>query len=155
MTYSNFIIGSGLLMLAAGFGIPMMANLNAGLGTKLGNPLSAVVVLTGVTFLTSSLVLIASGGVGDFPNIAQFKAIPKQYFLGGVLFVFYISSITWAAPKIGLGNAIFIVLLGQLSSAVVIDHFGLFGAIKSTITPKRALGLFVMAVGLYLAQKDV
>ncbi len=155
MTISNFLIGTTLLMLAAGFGIPMMANLNAGLGVRLSNPLAAVVVLTGVTFLTSSLVLLASGGIGDLPVIGHFKTIPTVYFLGGVLFVFYITSITWAAPRIGVGNAIFIILLGQLLSATTIDHFGLFGAIKSTITPKRALGLLVMAVGLYLAQKEV
>ncbi|ACT59923.1 DMT family transporter [Hirschia baltica] len=155
MTISNFLIGTTLLMLAAGFGIPMMANLNAGLGVRLSNPLAAVVVLTGVTFLTSSLVLLASGGIGDLLVIGHFKTIPTVYFLGGVLFVFYITSITWAAPRIGVGNAIFIILLGQLLSATTIDHFGLFGAIKSTITPKRALGLLVMAIGLYLAQKEV
>ncbi len=155
MTISNFLIGTTLLMMAAGFGIPMMANLNAGLGVRLSNPLAAVVILTGVTFLTSSLVLLSTGGIGDLPDIGQVKTIPTVYFLGGVLFVFYITSVTWAAPRIGVGNAIFIVLLGQLLSATTIDHFGLFGAIKSTITPKRALGLLVMAIGLYLAQKEV
>lgn len=155
MPISNFIIGSTLLMLAAGFGIPMMANLNGGLGVRLGNPVAAVVVLTGVTFLTSCLVLTATGGLDALPNVDQFKTIPTVYFLGGVLFVFYITSITWAAPRIGVGNAIFIVLLGQLLSATAIDHFGLFGAIKSAITPKRALGIVVMAIGLYLARREV
>ena len=56
---------------------------------------------------------------------------------------------------IGLGNAIFFVLLGQIVAAAIIDHFGLLGAIQSAITPKRALGLVVMAVGLYLARKPV
>ena len=60
-----------------------------------------------------------------------------------------------AAPKIGIGNAIFFVLLGQLAAAAAIDHFGLWGAMKSTLTPRRAAGIAVMALGVYLARKPV
>ena len=155
MSVTNFMIASTLLMFAAGFGIPMMANLNAGLNVRLSSPFAAVVVLTLVTFATSSIVLLMTHGVAALPKANDFKTIPPIYFLGGVLFVFYITSITWAAPKIGLGNAIFVVLLGQLTSATVIDHFGLFGAIQSSITPKRILGLAVMVIGIILARKEV
>jgi transporter family-2 protein len=41
---------------------------------------------------------------------------------------FYVLSITYIAPTFGVGNAVFFVLLGQLVSAAIIDHFGLFGA---------------------------
>ena len=62
-------------------------------------------------------------------------------------------SVTLSAPRIGVGNAIFFVLLGQLIAAATIDHFGLFGALKTELTVRRALGLVVMAVGVYLAKK--
>ena len=52
-----------------------------------------------------------------------------------------------------MGNAIFFVLLGQLVAAAAIDHFGLWGAIKSTLTLRRGIGIGVMAVGVYLARK--
>ena len=64
-----------------------------------------------------------------------------------------VRSVTWSAPRIGVGNAIFFVLLGQLIAAATIDHFGLFGALKTELTARRALGLVVMAVGVYLAKK--
>lgn len=155
MTVSHFVIGSSLLMLAAGFGIPMMANLNAGLGVRLSNPLAAVVFLTFFSFIVSSFLLLATGGVGDLPKIEHFKTVETHYFLAGILFIFYITSITWAAPRIGVGNAIFLVLLGQLMSATIIDHFGLLGAIKSEITPKRVLGLVFMAIGIFLARREL
>jgi transporter family-2 protein len=69
--------------------------------------------------------------------------------------VFYIASITTIGPRIGIGNAIFFVLLGQLIAAAVIDHFGLFGAIKSALTFQRSIGIVVMAIGVYLAKKVV
>ena len=67
----------------------------------------------------------------------------------------YVLSITWAAPRIGIGNAVFFVLLGQLIAAALIDHFGLWGAMVATLTPRRLVGIAVMAQGVYLARKPV
>jgi transporter family-2 protein len=89
---------------------------------------------------------------GSPPPDAFGKAPWWSYFAAlGV--VFYVLSVTWSAPRIGVGNAIFFVLLGQLVAAAAIDHFGLFGALKTTLTLKRAAGLLVMALGVYLAKK--
>jgi transporter family-2 protein len=65
---------------------------------------------------------------------------------------FYVLTITWIAPTFGIGNAVFFVLLGQLVSAAVIDHFGLFGAQVTPVSPLRALGIAVMAGGVALTQ---
>jgi bacterial/archaeal transporter family-2 protein len=62
-------------------------------------------------------------------------------------------SITWIAPRFGVGNAIFYVLLGQLISAAAIDHLGLIGAIVKPLTLWRAGGLMLMAVGVLLTQR--
>jgi transporter family-2 protein len=48
---------------------------------------------------------------------------------------FYVLTITWIAPTFGIGNAVFFVLLGQLVSAALIDHFGLFGAQVTPVSP--------------------
>jgi bacterial/archaeal transporter family-2 protein len=69
--------------------------------------------------------------------------------------VFYALSITYFAPRIGVGNAVFFVLLGQLVAAAAIDHYGLLGAAQFPLTPRRALGVAVMAVGVWLAKRTV
>jgi len=134
-------------MLLAGLGIPIMAALNAGLGGKLQNPTLATVILFGVGFLGSLLFMLAREGIPAFNNYA---AIPKYYFFGGFFVVFYILSITWAAPKFGIGNAISFVLLGQLISMAIIDQFSLLGAPYYAITIKRFLGLIFMVTGVVL-----
>ncbi len=139
------------LMLIAGMGIPVMAALNTGLSQHLQSPMGAVLVLTLVAMIIAVLGLTISGG----PNLTAIGTTPPIYFFAGALFVLYIGSITFAAPKIGLGTAVFYVLLGQLISASIIDHFGLWGSQISIITPKRLLGLAFMALGVYLARKDV
>jgi transporter family-2 protein len=67
--------------------------------------------------------------------------------------LFYTLSITWVGPKFGIGNAVSFVLLGQLISMSVIDHYGLMGALNYPVTLQRITGLICMAVGVFLVVK--
>jgi transporter family-2 protein len=137
------------MMFAAGIGIPVFAAFNSGLGKQLGGPIAATAAAFAVG-LVIALVLVAATG---FPKAEAFNFSTPYIWFGAVFILFYGASVTYAAPRIGLGNAIFFVLLGQIVAAAAIDHFGWLGAIQSAMTPKRALGIAVMAVGLYLARK--
>ncbi len=137
------------LMVAAGVGIPIMATLNAGVGQQLQSPVAASAMLFGFGLIIALAILAFTG----MPTGEQVAAVPAWRYTGALLVVFYILSITWAAPRIGVGNAIFFVLLGQLVAAAAIDHYGLWGAIKSELTLRRAAGILVMAVGVYLARE--
>lgn len=138
-----------LLMLVAGAGIPVMAALNANLGTHIQSPIAASVILFALGFAVTALILLAVGA----PRLDAFRGVSPWVFAAAVLVAFYLVSITWSAPRVGVGNAVFFVLLGQLIAAAAIDHWGLFGAIQSSLTWKRAFGLLVMALGVYLAKK--
>ncbi len=138
-----------VITLIAGIGIPIMAAMNAHLGARLGNPAAASVVL----FLVGLIAALLTLGFTDMPSRATVLAAPRLYFLGGLLMAFYVLSITWIAPRFGVGNAIFFVLLGQLISASIIDHFGLFGATAVPIEGRRIIGLVFMAIGVFLARR--
>jgi len=138
-----------LVMLAAGIGIPVLAALNAQLGTRLGSPAAAATCLFVVAFLSASTVMLLTGPQA----IATAVSAPKHLFLAGTLVAFYILTITWAAPKFGVGNAVFFVLLGQMISAAAIDHFGLLGARISPLSLTRASGIALMAFGVLLTQR--
>lgn len=136
------------LMLLAGIGIPLLAALNARLGANIGSPASAALILFLVAFAATAGVVLATGARG-------FSAMPEQpgyLFLAGLFVAFYVLSITYVAPTFGVGNAVFFVLLGQLVSAALIDHFGLFGAQIQPVNPLRLLGIIVMAGGVALTQ---
>ena len=90
-----------------------------------------------------------------FPSASSFTLDKPWLYGASVFMLFYATAIAFSAPRIGLGNAIFFVLTGQLIAAATIDHFGLLGVIQTSLTPKRILGIAVMAVGLYLARKPV
>ncbi len=137
------------IMLAAGFGIPLLAGLNSALGIRLGNPAAAAVLLFLVALGATIVVFLLTGARG-FENLA---GTPKHLFLAGFLVAFYVLSVTWIAPRFGVGNAIFFVLAGQLLSAALIDHFGLFGAEQTSLTMTRSGGILVMLLGIFLTQK--
>jgi len=138
------------IMLAAGIGIPVLAALNAALGQRLGAPIAAGTILFCVALGTTVIALFVTGGVG---HLSKASDAPKHLFLAGFLVAFYVLSITFVAPKFGVGNAVFFVLLGQLISAAAIDHFGLFGAQISPLSLTRAGGIGLMAAGVWLTQQ--
>ncbi len=146
--HASFLSIAGLMFLT-GVGIPIMATWNAGLGQHFGSPALATFIIFCVGALIAGAVLLVSG----VPQNVSFAVERPYAYLAAAFVIFYVLSITWAAPRIGIGNAVFFVLLGQLVAAAAIDHFGLWGAIKTEITPRRVAGIAVMAAGVYLARK--
>ena len=138
-----------LIMLAAGVGIPVLAALNAALGRHIGSPAVAATVLFVIAFAVSAVTALLTNPQA----VAKLPTAPRHLFLAGTLVAFYVLSITWIAPTMGVGNAVFFVLLGQLISAAAIDHFGLFTAQVSPLTLTRAAGIALMAAGVFVTQK--
>ncbi len=144
----NFIYA--IVMFMAGVGIPIMGALSGGLGARLQSPALAAVILFVVGFVIAVVYLFMVEGIPrSIPNVS----IPIQYYLGGVFIIFYTLSITYIGPKFGIGNAVCFVLLGQLISMSVIDHFGLLSSLQYSITLQRFAGLLFMAVGVFLVVK--
>lgn len=148
MTGQSWPLYAGV-MVAAGVGIPILAALNSGLGTRIGSPTAAGAIGIGVAFAVAAVIAYFAG----LPRNVQWVAVPPQYYVGGVFMAFYLMSITWVAPRFGVGNAVFCVLLGQMMCAAIIDHYGLFGSPRSTIGLVRLSGITLMIIGLYLARK--
>jgi len=138
------------LMVAAGMGIPLLAALNAALGLRLGSPVAAGAILFAVAFAVALVILLVTG---QGSALAKAPGQPPILFLAGGLMVFYLLSITFVAPRFGLGNAILFVLLGQLVSSAIIDATGLMGLAARPVTMTRIAGLGVMAIGVFLSQR--
>ena len=139
--------GYAFLMLFAGMGIPIMAALNAGLGAKLQSPAFAATILFLVGLIGSTIFLLVFEGV---PSSGLNKEIPIYFYSGGLFVLFYVLSISWVAPRFGIGNAISFVLLGQLLAMITVDQFGLMGAQQTSLTWQRIIGLVFMSIGVFL-----
>ena len=152
MNSSHHPLFFALLMLVAGLGIPIMAALNSGLGAKLHSPTLATTILFFVGGAISLALFFLTGGI---PKSASQEPIPLYFYFGGIFVITYILGITWVAPKFGVGNAVSFVLLGQLISMVIIDHYGLLGAQYNPISKQRIFGLVFMVVGVFLTVRRI
>jgi transporter family-2 protein len=143
-------VSYALWAFAAGALIPLMAILNAGLARAVGGPVQAAVILFTIGLVTS--LLVAATATVRIPELATMVRIPPAQFAGGVIVAFYVLSITFLAPRFGVGNAILFAVTAQLLSSAVIDHYALAGASLRPLTSTRVLGLTIVIIGLVLTQ---
>ena len=80
MSYSTYAV----IMLAAGFGIPVMAALNAALGKIISTPAGAVVMLLLVAMIAAGAICTISGRL----SLTTLLTAPKHLFLAGVFAAF-------------------------------------------------------------------
>ena len=90
--------------------------------------------------------------ISDKSFVKQIPSAPKYLFVAGAFIAFYVLSISFVAPDFGIGNAIFFVLLGQLLSTAIIDHYGLFGSQINHLSMMCISEILVMVFGVWLTQ---
>jgi transporter family-2 protein len=143
-------VSYALWAFAAGALIPLMAILNAGLARGVGGPVQAAVVLMTIGLVAT--LLVAATASARIPELPAMVRIPLGHYAGGVIVAFYVLSITFIAPRFGVGNAILFAVTAQLLSSAVIDHFALAGAALRPLTSLRVLGLTIVIIGVVLTQ---
>jgi transporter family-2 protein len=135
----------GLIAAVAGGATALQAAANAGLSSRIG--LAAALLVNTAIVLVGTLVLyFARGPRGSFfPSGA-----PWILYLGGVYGFVIIVSLAFVFPRIGAAVAIALVVLGQSSAALAIDHFGLMGMPQEPVTLVRLVGLLLVGGGVAL-----
>lgn len=135
---------------AAGALIPLMAILNAGVARTAGGQVQATVILFAIGLIASLLLAVITAA--RLPDLhALLRVAPHQY-AGGVIVGFYILSITFLAPRFGVGNAILFAVTAQLITSALIDHFALAGATLRPLTRMRVVGLLMVITGVVITQ---
>jgi transporter family-2 protein len=140
----------GLLALVSGALIPVQAASNAALSRTLqGNVPFAAMTLFFVAFVAAALVVALSAE--GLPSFGELREAPWWSYSGGPIVAFYVLTITFLAPRLGVGNAIALIVTGQVVAALAIDHFGLMRSLVFHLTPMRVLGAALMIAGVFLA----
>ncbi|MEC9488609.1 MAG: DMT family transporter [Halanaerobium sp.] len=143
---SSFLSGF-LFASLAGLLMAVQGSINSVLGKKVGLwEANLIVHVTGVFVLVLILFLLRVGSSG-FHKLSQ---APWYTFLGGLLGVMIIYGVTVSIPKLGVAIATTAIVVAQVSTALVIDHFGLFGLEEVPFSWLKALGLVFLAIGTRL-----
>ena len=140
----------GLMALVSGALIPVQAASNAALSRLInGNVPFAAMTLFLVAAVATALVVAVLGE--GLPNVDQLRAAPWWSYSGGLIVAFYVFTITFLSPRLGVGSAIALIVTGQVLSALTIDHFGLMRSLQISLTPTRFAGAALIIVGAFLA----
>lgn len=77
-------------------------------------------------------------------------SVPWYLYFGGVLSVIIVGLVAVSIPKVGVCNATTAIIIGQVSMAVLIDHFGWFGVSRLPWSPWQLVGIGFFAAGAKL-----
>ena len=137
-----------LFAVAAGAGVAAQAVINGRLRFILGAPVWAATAQFVVGLLM--LVLFATLSRQSLPAAADIARAPWWMWTGGFFGAFFILMAVVTTPVLGAALMLASSIVGQLAAALVIDHYGLFGATEIPISGTRVLGVVLLAVGVIL-----
>lgn len=136
-----------LMAFGIGMGIAVQAAINSSLAIGLGGrPLAAAFFSFAIGTLCLGLVMMWQG---DWQSILDnVTDQPWWRWVGGAIGAVFVFITAFLAPKIGLVNMVFLIILGQLIAGMVIDHFGLIEMPVRSLGLHKYIGLGVMLIGL-------
>ncbi|CAH0262700.1 hypothetical protein SRABI96_03472 [Peribacillus sp. Bi96] len=129
----------------AGVFISLQTVFNTRVSEKVGSLATTTIVL-GLGFISSLSIFM----IMEDTNLLAIGSINKLYLLSGVLGVMLVYCIMQAIRLLGPAYAISIVLVAQLTMAVLIDTFGWFGFERAPFTLNKLIGIGIMIAGIIM-----
>jgi bacterial/archaeal transporter family-2 protein len=134
-----------LFSIIAGVAMSLQGVFNTRLGEKVGSWESNVFV-QGTGFLIALIVLMFAGN-GGFKHI---KEVNKLYLFGGLLGVIIVFTVMQGIKSMGPTCSIAIILIAQLTSAALIDAFGVFDTVQIKFGLTKLVGIVIMIIGIVI-----
>ncbi len=139
------VIVIGLL---GGVSVGIQTPIAGGMGQKIGGTAGSFIVhLSGM--ILSGVLLFAKGG----EKIRDWHTLPWYMLIAGVFGLILYQTINITSPRIGTTLMIALIIIGQLLTGTIIDHFGLLGTVTRHIDLTRGLGIIALLIGGYLIAK--
>ena len=142
---NNFYL---LLAFVTGAGVAAQSVINSRLRLQLGSPIWAAAAQFIVGLILLLIVAVASRQ--PTPVIAGLGSGPWWVWTGGIFGAAFIVVTIVLTAKIGATLTLASIIVGQLTAALVVDHYGLFGGTVVRLTPTRLAGVALLILGVTL-----
>ena len=139
------------LPILSGVAIAVQALINGQLRVAIGSPLVAALI----SFLTGTVLLVLLIAVtrAPIPSLHTLQQVSWVKWTGGLLGAFFVLAVIVSIQKIPSANMFALIITSQFITALLIDHFGWFGAIQTSVSPMRLAGVAMLIGGAYLIIK--
>jgi bacterial/archaeal transporter family-2 protein len=143
------------IIIAAGALVAMQAGTNAAMQKSLQNPFlsSAVSFAGGLLSLLLVLSIYMAFDKAPLPRAHQWAAAPWWAWTGGALGAVYVLTGVLTVEKVGTGVFVCMSVTASILASLAIDHFGLVGMHRHTVSPGRLIGGALMVAGMLLIGK--
>ncbi|MCX7781238.1 MAG: DMT family transporter [Negativicutes bacterium] len=136
-----------LLALLSGVLMAVQGTLNTALSKAVGLLEATFVVhITGTIGVVIALFVMKMGK----GSLSAWSTAPWYAYLGGIIGVFIIYLVAASIPRVGVANATTAIIVGQVLTAIIIDHVGGFGMERAPCSWGQLLGLALLAAGAKL-----
>ncbi len=129
--------------------IAFQAPINAGLSRAVDSSVAAATISFGIGFVVLSLITLFSG---DGPAFAKVATAPRWLLIGGLLGAVYVWSALWVVPILGVLTTTLLLILGQMTASLILDHIGAFGLPVRDISVQRVLSILLVGAGAFLSR---
>jgi transporter family-2 protein len=137
-----------LLVFLGGVGVAVQGPWASMMTQRMGRWESSLIIHLGGAILSALLLLLARNNA-----LSQWQTVPKYALLGGAFGVFIIFAVSYSIPRIGATSTITILVIAQLVTGLVLDHFGLFELPRYPINLYRIVGCVVLGIGAWLVTR--
>ena len=138
-----------LLAVTIGSLVVVQASINSELRVMVGDAWRAALISTSVS--TLSLLVITTVIQGrPWPSGEAVSAATWWMWVGGILGAIYVAASSVLVARLGSAVLFALVILGQLVTSVVMDHFGVLGLEKHDISLPRLIGVAMLLAGVVL-----
>lgn len=140
-----------LLPVFAGVAITIQSGINSQLRTAIQHPVMAAFISFVVGTIALALLLFFSKDA--LPGLSQYSAIEWYKYTGGLLGAFVVTVTLLSVTEIGAANMFVLIIAGQLTTAVLMDHFGVLGMRSNPVSIQKIVGICLLVAGAWLVNK--
>jgi transporter family-2 protein len=134
-----------LIGLIGGTAVGIQSPIAGAMGQRVGGTASSLIIhLSGM--ILSAIFLFIRGG----EKIRDWHTLPWYMLGAGIFGLILYQTINITLPRLGSTMMIALIIIGQLLTGVVIDHFGLLGVVTRPIDLPRFLGIGALLLGGFL-----
>lgn len=131
----------------AGVAMAIQGTLNSFMSKIIGQ-LEATFMVHIIGLAVVAVVLFGfKWGQGHMDKLSQ---VPWYGYLGGIISVLIIYGVVASMPKVGVANATTAIIVGQVTTALIIDCTGILGFEKCPLTWMKGMGVILLAAGAKL-----
>ena len=144
----ELIVAAVAAAVLAGTALAAQPGVNGALKAQMRHPLHASLV--SFVIGTVALVAICVAWTRSLPRPGELVGVPAWILTGGLLGAIVVTASLIIGPRVGATTWLALLVVVQLVSSVVLDHFGWAGYQVHPVSVTRLIGVALLGIGVVL-----